>query len=161
MGLPQTERWKTASDKEIASLEKHGVFNLVPITSVPAGHKVVSMRWVFKMKAKYTYKGRLVVQEFSHILGTNVTRDRDERPITISQKNCTEDVVQRYGMKGCNSTYTPGVGPKLSLNQPEEKVLNKVEKRRYQGITEAVHVFRTSHPLRHLLRGQPAGEGHV
>ena len=36
MGLPQAARWKTASDKEIASLEKHGVFDLVPITSVPA-----------------------------------------------------------------------------------------------------------------------------
>ena len=44
MGLPQVARWKTSSDNEIASLEKHGVFDLVPITSVPAGHKVVGTR---------------------------------------------------------------------------------------------------------------------
>ena len=44
MGLPQVARLKTASDKEIASLEKHGVFDLVPTTSVPAGHKVVGTR---------------------------------------------------------------------------------------------------------------------
>ena len=34
MGFPREARWKIASDKEIASLKKHGVFELVPITSV-------------------------------------------------------------------------------------------------------------------------------
>ena len=61
MGLPQAARWKKASSKEIASLEKHGVFDLVPITSVPAGHKVVGTRSVFKIRGDSTYKGRLVV----------------------------------------------------------------------------------------------------
>ena len=63
MGLPQAARWKIASDKEIASLEKHGIFNLVPITPVSSKHKVVGTRWVFKIKVDSTYKGRLVVQE--------------------------------------------------------------------------------------------------
>ena len=36
MGLPQVAHWKAELDKEIASLEKHGVFELVPITLVPA-----------------------------------------------------------------------------------------------------------------------------
>ena len=66
MGLTQEARWKQASDKEIVSLKKHGVFEL----------------------------------------------------------------VQRYGMKVCSPAYTPGVGPELSLNQPEEKLLDEVEKRR-------------------------------
>ena len=65
MVLPQTAGWKAASDKEIASLEKHGVFNLVPITSVPARHKVFDTRWVVEIKADRTYKGRLVVQGVS------------------------------------------------------------------------------------------------
>ena len=76
--------------------------------------------------------------DVSRILGMNVTRDREKGTVTINQKNYTEDVVQRYGMKGCNPAYTPGVGPKLSLNQPEEKLLNEEEKRRYQAITGAV-----------------------
>ena len=76
--------------------------------------------------------------DVSKTLGMNVTRDRAKRTITISQKDCTDDVVQRYGMKGCNLTYTPGVGPELSLNRPEEKLLNEEEKRRYQSITGAV-----------------------
>ena len=38
MTLPQAARWKVASDKKIvSSLEKYGVYELVPITSVPNG----------------------------------------------------------------------------------------------------------------------------
>ena len=55
VGLPQASHWKTASDKEIESLEKHGVFNLVLITSVLAGHRVVGTRWVRKIKANSNY----------------------------------------------------------------------------------------------------------
>ena len=33
MSLPQTERWKAVSGNYIASLEKHGVFKLIPIPS--------------------------------------------------------------------------------------------------------------------------------
>ena len=73
----------------------------------------------------------------SRILGMNATRDREKGAITISQKGFTEDVVQHYGMKGFNLAYTLGVGPELSLNQPEEKLLHE-EKRRYQVITGAV-----------------------
>ena len=51
MGLPQAARWRAASDKEIANLEMHGVFELVPITSVSARNKVIGTRWVFKIKA--------------------------------------------------------------------------------------------------------------
>ena len=67
-GLPQAACWKTASDKEIASLEKHGVFDLVPITSVPLGHQFVGTRWVLRIKADSTSKGRLVVQGFCRYL---------------------------------------------------------------------------------------------
>ena len=69
MGLPQDARWKTASDKDIASLEKHGVFNLVSITSVSTD--IVGTRWVFEIKADSNYKGRLVVQGFSQIPGVD------------------------------------------------------------------------------------------
>ena len=77
------------------------------------------------------------IGDVSRVLGMNVTRDREERTITINQKDYTEDIVQRYGMRGCNPAYTSGVGPKLSLDQPEENTLNKEGKRRYQSITGA------------------------
>ena len=159
MGLPEAARWKAALDKEVMSLEKHGVFKLAPIASAATGHKVVGTRWVLRIKTKGTYKGRLVIQGFSQILCMSVTRDHGKEFIPIIQKYYTEDVVEHYGMEGCNSVYN--VGPELSLNQPEERLLNEEKKRRYQGIAGVMHVFRTSHPLRHPLRGQPAGEGHV
>ena len=41
-------------------------------------------------------------------------------------------------MASCNSTYTPGVGKELSLDQPEERLLGKEEKQRFQAITGSV-----------------------
>ena len=52
--LPQAARWKVVSDKVIASLERRGDVELIPITSVPAGHKVVGTRWMFKIKVDTT-----------------------------------------------------------------------------------------------------------
>ena len=43
MALPQAARWKVASDKEIASLQKHGICELVIIISVPNGRKIVGI----------------------------------------------------------------------------------------------------------------------
>ena len=69
MDLPQAERWKAASDREAASLEEHGVYELIPITSVPTGQRVIGTRWVNKIKADGTYKSRLVVQGWSQVPG--------------------------------------------------------------------------------------------
>ena len=76
--------------------------------------------------------------DVSKILGTNVTCGREKGVITISQKDYTDDMVRVYGMGGFNPTYILGVGPELSLNQPEKKLLNEEEKRRYQVITGAM-----------------------
>ena len=65
----------------------------------------------------------------------NVTRDREQGTITISQKDYTEEIAQRFGMRGCNPAYIPGVGPELYLDQPEENPLNEEGKRRYQSTT--------------------------
>ena len=75
--------------------------------------------------------------DVSKVLGMNVARDREEGTITINQKDYTKDIVQRYGMRGCNPAYTPGVGPELSLDQPEENLLDEESKRRCQPITGA------------------------
>ena len=42
--LPQAARWKAAADKEIAILKKHGVYQLVPASSVLAGQMVARSR---------------------------------------------------------------------------------------------------------------------
>ncbi|CAM9689341.1 unnamed protein product, partial [Ascophyllum nodosum] len=50
MSLPKAAYWKEAADKEIQSLEKHGVYELVPMSFVPSSQKVVGTRWVNKIK---------------------------------------------------------------------------------------------------------------
>ena len=40
--------------------------------------------------------------DVSRVLGMNVTCDREQGTITINQKDYTGDIVQRYGMRGCN-----------------------------------------------------------
>ena len=42
--LPQAARWKAASEREVASLEKHGVYKLTPIISVSTGQRVIGTR---------------------------------------------------------------------------------------------------------------------
>ena len=67
--------------------------------------------------------------DLSRILGMNFTRGREEGIITINHKNYTDDIIQCYGMQGCNSAYTPGVRPEISLSRPEDKLLNEEGKR--------------------------------
>ena len=61
MTLPTKEQRKAAWDKETASLKKNNVYTLLPATSVPAGHKIIGSRWVYKVKADNSHKGCVVV----------------------------------------------------------------------------------------------------
>ena len=70
MSLPQTIRWKAAADKEIVSLKKHGVYELVPASSVPAGQNVVGSRWANKTKADDVFKRRQVVLGWAQVPGS-------------------------------------------------------------------------------------------
>ena len=69
--LPAKAHWKAASDKEVASLKKNNVYTLVPATAVPAGHKIVGSRWVYKVKADKSHKGRVVVLGWGHVPGVD------------------------------------------------------------------------------------------
>ena len=69
MILPQAARWKAVADKEIVSLKKHSVYELVPASSVRAGQKVVGSPWVNKTKADNLFKSRLVVLGWAQVPG--------------------------------------------------------------------------------------------
>ena len=71
MTLPAKAHWKAASDKEVASLKKNNVYTLVPATAVPAGHKIIGSRWVYKVKADISYKGRVVVLGWGQVPGVD------------------------------------------------------------------------------------------
>ena len=44
--------------------------------------------------------------DMSRVRGMNVSRDREVGAITTNQKDCTENMVQLYGMRACNLEYT-------------------------------------------------------
>ena len=69
MESPQVTKWKEAINNEMDSLQKHAVFDLVFPDSVPPEHKVIGTKWVFKVKADYTLKGRDVVQGWGQVPG--------------------------------------------------------------------------------------------
>ena len=59
--LPEAALWEATEDKKIASVIKHQVYDLVPITPVPAGSKIIGSRCVYKIKVDDTRKASLVV----------------------------------------------------------------------------------------------------
>ena len=63
MESPQVTKWTEATNKEMDSLQKHGVFNLVSPDSVPPEHKVIGT------KADHTLKGRVVVRSWGQVPG--------------------------------------------------------------------------------------------
>ena len=50
-------------DSEMAAMDRPNVFEYVPASTVPVGVKVISCRWVFKIKPD-KYKARLVIRGF-------------------------------------------------------------------------------------------------
>ena len=68
METPQAAKWKEASDREMASLEKPEIFELVSSAPVPS-EKVIETKWVFKVKADHALKGRVVVQGEGQVPG--------------------------------------------------------------------------------------------
>ena len=71
MTLQAKAHWKATSDKEVASLKTNSVYTLVPVTAVLTGHKIIGSRWVYKVKADKSYKGRVVVLGWGQLPGVD------------------------------------------------------------------------------------------
>ena len=97
----------------------------------------------------------------SLVLGTGVTRDREKGTVTITLENYTNSLLERYGMASCNSTYTPGVGKELSLDQSEERLLSKEGKTAFPGHHGQRNVPWKGDSQGHRVRRQPTGKGDV
>ncbi len=61
--------WRTAMDKELASLRQHDVADLIPESEVPEHSKVIGSRWVFRVKSDGRFKARLVAQGYHQRVG--------------------------------------------------------------------------------------------
>ena len=73
--------------------------------------------------------------EVSRILGMEVTRDCDEGTLAITQTVYVDNILERFGMQDANAAHTPGYGPELSGEQPEDKLLGAEVTKLYQSIT--------------------------
>lgn len=76
MASPQASDWRAAADDEMASLIKAQVFHYVPRSSLPPQSKVVSCKWVFKVKRHADgsieqYKARLCACGFDQVAGVD------------------------------------------------------------------------------------------
>ena len=78
------------------------------------------------------------MRDVSFVLGVGITRDREKGTVTISPENYTKSSLKRYVMASRNLVHAPGVGTRRSLHHPEERLLNKAEKHRFQAITSSV-----------------------
>ena len=73
--------------------------------------------------------------EVSRILGMEVTRDYDKGPLVTTQTAYVDNILERFGMQDANAAHTPGYGPELSAEQPEDKLLGAEATKIYQSIT--------------------------
>lgn len=76
--------------------------------------------------------------EVKLILGMEVQRNYEEGTLSITQKGYVQSILDRYGMQESNTVSTPGYGPELSANQPEDKLLGTTEIKKYQSITGSI-----------------------
>ena len=65
----KAQEWRTAMDKELATLRQHDVADLTPASAVPKHCKVIGTRWVFRVKSDGRYKARLVAQGYHQRVG--------------------------------------------------------------------------------------------
>ena len=76
--------------------------------------------------------------DISLVLGTEVTRDRQNKKLIISQENYTKSIIETFGTENFKSASTPGYGPELFTKQPEESFRNLEETQRHRAITGSV-----------------------
>lgn len=62
---------EATENKEISSLIKHQVYNLVSVTSVPPGSKFIDSQWVYKIKIDGPHKDRVVVLGWGMVEGVH------------------------------------------------------------------------------------------
>lgn len=98
MFLPQAARWKAASYEEIASFEKHGVYNLILIIAVPAEQRMVgTQNEQSQNKIKQQLMDRFEMTDIGDVLkglGMTVTRDLEKGAITTDQSYYAENIVE-------------------------------------------------------------------
>jgi len=101
MGLPagQLEEWRGACQREIETLLKRNVFDIV---ERPSGRRVIKNRWVFDVKPDGRKRARLVAKGFSQVEGMDF--DQIFSPVV-----CFETVRLILALAALEGWYTSGL----------------------------------------------------
>ena len=74
--------------------------------------------------------------ELRYFLGIKVTRDREERQLTIDQNTYIRMILERFGMEDCNPVSTPiATGTKLQQASIEDVL---VDQQNYQSMVGSI-----------------------
>lgn len=87
---------------------------------------------------KYELRDRFEMKDMEEvrlILGIEVERDCDEGTAAITQKSYIGFILERFGMQDCNPVSTPGYGPELSAEQPNDTLLGAAGTKFFQSST--------------------------
>ena len=68
MASAQALEWQASMERELASMSKHGVYELV---AAKKGRKIIGSMWVFIFKPNGLFKSRFCAQGFSQVAGTD------------------------------------------------------------------------------------------
>lgn len=60
------------------------------------------------------------MEDVSHVLGMQVTRDRETGTLAKIRQSCARSAPERLGVVLCNPQDTPGCGVEVSLEQPDD-----------------------------------------
>jgi hypothetical protein len=69
MRSPDWPKWAIALDKECLVLLANNTWVAIPLEDVPAGHEIISCKWVFHIKSDGTFKCRWVARGFEQVEG--------------------------------------------------------------------------------------------
>ena len=89
-----------------------------------------------------------------------VTRDRQNKTLTISQENYTKSDLEKFGMANCKSSSTPGYAPGFSTKQAVDTLLNEEETQwsSHYGLGD---VSRSNHKVQYHVQHLPTRSCYV
>jgi Reverse transcriptase (RNA-dependent DNA polymerase) len=74
LGHKKEQGWLESMKRDFNAMETKGVWEIIPMSSMPSGRKIVGNRWVYSEKSDGTLRSRTVAQGFSQVPGKGFHR---------------------------------------------------------------------------------------
>ncbi|CAL9019297.1 unnamed protein product, partial [Prunus brigantina] len=133
MTSEKKENWFVAMKSELNSMEKNGVWKLVTLPQVLYVDDILlactNLTMLHDCKSFLSKNFEMTdLAEASYVLGIDISRDRKNGVLGLSQKSYIEKVLKRFNMLNCTGSDIPIVkGDKLSTEQAPKTEQEKLE----------------------------------